>query len=411
MRVFWFVNVPFPAVRTRLGIRPSGSGFWLVTLAEELVRHGVELTVAICHPRSRSICEWVDRGIRHIVVPARSAQVAGVAGMALGKRLAELVSADYALVDVHGTEYAYGLVTPWLRQPVVVTVQGFVSAVARAPFGSRSIVRGLLGMLAEGVGSQIPALLRWLLVTQQRARNERRVLTLNTNFIGRTQWDRVTLERQCPRIKKYYKANRILRPSFYHTEWRKSPATAPVVFACARPAPYKGFDDLISAAVLLRERFPNIEMKITARENGSPWERYLARLVQRAGLQQTVKFCGYLDESSVAAAMATASVYVHPSHVDNSPNSLAEAMCVGVPCVAASTGGIPSMVADGSTGLLYSPGSVSDLTESIARLLSDRALALRLSNAARQTARARHAPEAVVRATLDAYRDLLHSGS
>ena len=102
-----------------------------------------------------------------------------------------------------------------------------------------------------------------------------------------------------------------------------------------------------------------------------------------------------------------ADVYAHPSLIDNSPNSLAEAMLVGVPCVASAAGGIPSMIEDGRDGLLYPPGDVEALAATIAAVTSDRAMARRLGAAARKRALVRHDPTAIARSTSMMYEDIL----
>ena len=51
-----------------------------------------------------------------------------------------------------------------------------------------------------------------------------------------------------------------------------------------------------------------------------------------------------------------AHVFAISSYIENSPNSLCEAMQAGMPCVATYAGGIPSLVEDGRTGLLFPPG-------------------------------------------------------
>jgi len=100
-------------------------------------------------------------------------------------------------------------------------------------------------------------------------------------------------------------------------------------------------------------------------------------------------------------------VFAIASYIENSPNSLCEAMTVGLPCVATYTGGIPSLVADGQTGLLFPPGDAPLLADHIMRIFRDDNFASRLSRAARAEASHRHAPERVICQLLTAYKDVL----
>ena len=86
---------------------------------------------------------------------------------------------------------------------------------------------------------------------------------------------------------------------------------------------------------------------------------------------------------------------------------VAEAMAAGVPVVASRVGGVPEMIEDGVSGLLFDAGDAAELTQRLRELLGDPSAARRLSGNARQVAQERYAPEAVARAVLDVYRKLL----
>ena len=62
------------------------------------------------------------------------------------------------------------------------------------------------------------------------------------------------------------------------------------------------------------------------------------------------------------------SVFVCPSVLENSPNTVGEAMLLGVPVVASDGGGIPDMVTDGQTGLLIPAGDSAALAKAISRI-------------------------------------------
>jgi glycosyltransferase involved in cell wall biosynthesis len=96
-----------------------------------------------------------------------------------------------------------------------------------------------------------------------------------------------------------------------------------------------------------------------------------------------------------------------PSANENSPNTLAEAMVSGLPVIATSVGGIPSMVEHGKTGWLVPPHNPPDLANAILDLLNNPEKRTRLGQAARQRARDRHLPEHVATQTMDAYREIL----
>jgi len=95
------------------------------------------------------------------------------------------------------------------------------------------------------------------------------------------------------------------------------------------------------------------------------------------------------------------------SRIRHIATGLAEAMCVGVPCVASTTGGIPSMIKDGYNGLLFETGNIEQLAEKVTRFLSDEQLVKKLGANIRSTAMEHHNPAKVAQETLDAYNVVL----
>ena len=109
--------------------------------------------------------------------------------------------------------------------------------------------------------------------------------------------------------------------------------------------------------------------------------------------RKRLKFTGWVGPSGKRALLEHAAVYALPSYDEGLPLSLLEAMSAGVPVVASPVGGIPEVLADGASGFLVAPGDKGALERALRRLLTERALAARMGAAARETARARYAPE------------------
>lgn len=102
-------------------------------------------------------------------------------------------------------------------------------------------------------------------------------------------------------------------------------------------------------------------------------------------------------------AYLDADVFVLPSYCENSPNSLGEAMLLGMPCVAARAGGIPDMLHEGE-GVLYPlPGDAGALANALFAVLDDTAAAAEMGRTARRRALATHDPDANAAALLRIY--------
>lgn len=120
-----------------------------------------------------------------------------------------------------------------------------------------------------------------------------------------------------------------------------------------------------------------------------------------------VQFCGVVDAARLVEELRDAAIYVHPSYVENSPNSVCEAQMMGVPVIAADTGGVYSLIEDEVDGLLAYTGEEADFVEAIKLLWVDRGFAREIADAGRRRALKRHDRKAVVDGLLDIYKDVI----
>ena len=105
-------------------------------------------------------------------------------------------------------------------------------------------------------------------------------------------------------------------------------------------------------------------------------------------------------------AFLNANVFVLPSTMENSPNSLGEAMVLGVPSVAADVGGVRNLMEDGREGRIYASGDVPALAEHILQLFAREEAAARLGENARAHALQTHDPEKNLRDLMDIYYEI-----
>jgi glycosyltransferase involved in cell wall biosynthesis len=245
----------------------------------------------------------------------------------------------------------------------------------------------------------------------KRGKDEREVLESGKYFIGRTDWDAAHLTALNPKAT-YFHGEELLRAEFYQHCWNERRFRPYSIYCSAAHSPLKGFHVLLEALSLLRGEFP----EVTVRVAGAPWDaqsgfgyygRYLKRLIGDLGLSRSVIPLPALSAGQVAAELATSAAFVIPSLIENSPNSLAEAMLVGTPCVAALVGGIPSMIDDGRNALGFPSGDGPCLAHALHRLFQEPTLGEKLSREARITASARQGKDAIVANQLRIYERIL----
>ena len=160
------------------------------------------------------------------------------------------------------------------------------------------------------------------------------------------------------------------------------------VLAVGRMVAKKGFDQLVDACAVLRDRGIPFEAAIVGQEGAhSPTVR---QRIARHGLQDRVALPGPMGQQELLGEYRRASVLCMPSRLlpddrDGIPNVLVEAMAAGTPVVASAVSGIPELVEDGVNGVLVAPESPAELADALVRLHGDPALRGRLAGAARET--------------------------
>ena len=99
-------------------------------------------------------------------------------------------------------------------------------------------------------------------------------------------------------------------------------------------------------------------------------------------------------------------MYVHPSYIDNSPNSVCEAQLLGAAVVATNVGGVPSLIEDGVNGFLVRSGNPEEIAERVVAMYRNKTLLRRVGHQARDMALARHDRQAITRELLSVYRTM-----
>ena len=400
MRILWFVNNVFPDALGRDKVKEYRC-WWLVTLADRLkAQPGLHLTIATAsHLVDRVETREVD-GIRYVVYPeSRWAKQLRTFGLMNWDNLLEECAKTVReeapdVVVVHGTEYGYGLVASRTDTPVIVSLQGILNPYHPHYWGEMKGSLRRFRYLSSLMGD---------LFYRRRLPVEAAVIRSNGFFLGRTDWDRAHMRSFNPQ-GRYFHEDRIIRPAFVAASWDIGRIRRGQIYTTTTPAFLKGTPCLLEALANVRRTHPWVTLVIGGPIGTKDVGGYVRRRVTELGLSDAVTFVGYVGESEIVRIAMESHLYVIPSYIENSPNNLAEAQCMGMPCVASFAGGIPSMVSHGETGLLFNVGDAAVLAENIRKVVDDDALAVRLSANAKRVACARHDPGRVMDAHLHACR-------
>ena len=120
-----------------------------------------------------------------------------------------------------------------------------------------------------------------------------------------------------------------------------------------------------------------------------------------------MEFTGILYEKQMCERHLKSHVFVCPSSIENSPNSLGEAMILGVPCVASDVGGVADMLKHQEEGFVYQADAPYMLAHFVCEVFADDEIALQISVNARKHAMRTHDPEKNLKALLSIYEQII----
>jgi glycosyltransferase involved in cell wall biosynthesis len=161
----------------------------------------------------------------------------------------------------------------------------------------------------------------------------------------------------------------------------RDPQGAELLFL-GRLEPGKGIYELLEAAAQLRSRFPRLRLVLA----GAGDEQAVATRAHALGIGDRIEFPGWVEGEGKVLLLRRASAFVLPSHVENMPVSVLEAMAAGLPVIATRVGALPELVEEGETGLLVPPRDARALAAAIETILSDPGLRARMGASARERA-------------------------
>jgi len=372
MKVLWFANTPCNAdeyFNTEL----KGTGGWLKALDRELQNH-VDLHVAFYHNKNLKPFTYKKtkyypiytpkitfQRIKNIIVPS----VINREHIDIYKAIVNEVKPD--IIHIHGTENPFGYIITETNIPVVISIQGIITVIYH---------KFLLGLGKKYLRTRnysitkpfeffktykISYKLFYLMM-----KREQDILKNAKHIIGRTDWD-YSVTRVLAPNSRYYHVDEILRESFYENagKWQPHNRNKIVVVTTTSTAYYKGLETACLALWLLQNNGVDVEWRF-AGINGND---LIVKIVKKYLGQKYPKFClkylGKLNDRMLITQMLESDIYVMPSHIENSPNNLCEAMMLGMPCIASFSGGTSSMLNNKVEGVLIQDGDPWVLAGSI----------------------------------------------
>lgn len=379
MKVLWVCNIMLPIIAEKLGVEGSNKEGWLSGLCDVLLErreeNGIELHVA--YPVARvpegrlfdyhkiQLPNMGQDAVLHAYGFYEDVSNAEKYDEGLEEPLAGIIAkVQPDVIHCFGTEFAHTLaVARCCKEPekILVGIQGICHEIAKA----------YMADLPEKIQNKV-TFRDWLKkdsIKQQqqkfmlRGEREKEILRLVGNITGRTDFDREYSRKVNPNAC-YFTMNETLRSNFYEGQWEKENCEPHTIFLSQGDYPLKGLHYLLMAAGRLGEKYPDLQIRIAGNSlvndttlkdklKISAYGLYLRSLIKEYHLENKVHFLGRLTAEQMKEQYLNCGLYVCCSSNENSPNSLGEAMLLGVPCVAADVGGISTIFTGGEDGILY----------------------------------------------------------
>lgn len=415
MKVLWFTNTT--SLYTK-GKANNFAGGWIESL-EQLIKEEKEIDLAISffHPSDDEKVVLKRTTYYPIYRPnARknifSSIIQNYKGNLIDEdkylpKLLQIIN-DFNpdIINVFGTESIFAKIQELTQVPVVIHLQGIMNPYFNAyfpPNHSRAsylisnifVLKNILGMSPVFTSKAFKI----------QATKEKRFLKNASFLMGRTCWDKNISKLYNPNCT-YFQINEVLRPQFYKSkkkEWSKKSDQLKIISTISS-TPYKGIDLVLKTAKVLKELTTiDFHWQIIGLSPNDTMVKYFEYAEKIKHKDVGLSFLGRKSPEKLIGIIHDSDVFIHPSYIDNSPNSVCEAQMIGLPVIACNVGGLSSLIQHNVTGFLVPSNGVFEIVYYIKYLIEDRSQLMKIGAAARDIAIARHNREKILSNIVDTY--------
>lgn len=416
-KIMWLINGILPQIAADLNVSSGVNEGWLVGLSNRLLEID-NITLQIVFPQNESsevICGNIG-GLQYFGYPLNGSKTKYDSNL---KNVFQkiVVKAKPNIVHFMGSEYPHcwsmveALKSINMENKAVISIQGLVSIY------SIHIEQGIPTKFIKKFNLRDKLkkddIQHLIYDFERRGIYEQRAIKNIHHVIGRTDWDFACAKAINPDIQ-YHFNNETLRPEFYSGQWDINECEKYSIFISQATYPVKGFHYMVQALPILRKKYPGLRVYVGAYQRydgydgrpeylNSQYVRYIRMLIKKYELDDCIVYCGSLKAQEMKERFLKSHVFVSPSTIENSPNSVGEAMILGVPTVSSYVGGVANMLEHGKEGFLYQADAPYMLAHYVSKIFDDTDLAKVFSNAARKHALKTHDGLANLKDLLEIY--------
>lgn len=404
MNIILISNAPTPKICENLHIKSSPKEGWVSGLVDSLSNAQVNLFFIFPHRLSKKcISGQIDR-LKYYGYPKtknKDWEYEEIHKKYFLDIFQEISSID--VIHIMGTEMGHTLSAVeaaeelGILDKVVISIQGLTSIYARHYYAGLpekvircATVRDIIKRDNIALGKKI---------YEKRGQYEIEALKKVKHIIGRTDWDRACTFLINPQAE-YHFCNETLRSDFYYGSWQYVKCEPFTIFVSQGNYPIKGFHYILEALFYVKEFYPNVKLRITGsdprtnsivkRQKRNTYVNYIEKLINQYSLENNIEFLGILNAEEMKAEYLRANVFVSPSVIENSPNSVGEAMILGTPVITSDVGGVKNLISHMSEGYIYQSDAPYMLAYYIMEVFKEGDKIEIMSNRARLHARHTH---------------------
>ena len=422
MKILWIVNTIFPVPANRVGLKTTVFGGWLNSLQQALEKSRKidRLAIATVY-NGKDLKKIIDKNSIYYLIPSKNFYKYSIALENYFLQIYDDFKPD--LVHVHGTEYPHSLAAIKCSNSIktIVSIQGLVSICGKKDIYNAGInnCELLSSITLRDIVKKDFLFLQYRKFLK-RGSFEKEALKKCNYIVGRTSWDRAYAY-DISHQNKYEVCNESLRATFYNNDWNIKNIEKHSIFVSQASYPIKGFHILLKSASILKEKYPNLKIYVAGddiiKSNSNCFSnkikltgygKYILKLMKKYELNDCVTFLGLLNEKEMVTSLLKANVFVQASSIENSPNSLGEAMLIGMPCVASYVGGTADMLFDKKEGYLYPFGDYAMLAYYISKIFDKDNIAVELGKSAQKHAKITHSVENNANQMLEIYNKVIN---
>ncbi len=394
MKILWITNILLPRAAEFLGLKAPIVGGWMQSSADAILQEdkSLELAVATVSPFVTKIETVHDKRTSYYILPLCGDNTKYHKSLEpLWRKISNVFCPD--IIHLHGTEFAHGLayINACTNHHVVVSIQGLTSAYYYYYYGLSNwdILRNIT--FRDIVKSD--SLWRQKKKFQQRGVVEKQIIKSVHHIIGRTSWDKSHVWAINPEVN-YHFCNETLRKGFYKESWQYDNCEPHSIFVSQASYPIKGLHQLLKAMPLVLKHYPDVKIYVAGTDitrattfkqkiRLSGYGSYLRNLIKHLHLKDKVQFTGALTEHQMIERYLLSNLFLCPSSIENSPNSLGEAQLLGVPCIASYVGGTADMMQTNER-CLYRFEEIEMLAGKICNVFADYSFSKNMQDEARE---------------------------